>query len=96
MVLVDLSALDVTGAEVEDRGLVAGISLNKNMVPGDTRSPRVTSGIRLGTAAATTRGMGRSEMEALADILVGLVQGKDPAAFRGRVQEICAAFPLPG
>lgn len=95
MVLVDLRSTDVTGADVEDRGLEAGISLNKNMVPGDSRPPRVTSGIRLGTAAATTRGLGLSEMEALADILVGLVQGKDPAGFRGRVQEICAAFPPP-
>ncbi len=96
MVLVDLSSTEVTGAEVEDRGRLAGISLNKNMIPGDKRSPRVTSGIRLGTAAATTRGMGLSEMEALADILVGLVRGKDPATFRGRVQEMCTAFPLPG
>jgi len=95
MVLVDLTALDVTGVEVESRGLLAGLSINKNMIPGDKRTPRVTSGIRLGTAAATTRGMGLSEMEALADILVGLVHGKDPATFRGRVQEICATFTLP-
>jgi glycine hydroxymethyltransferase len=95
MVLVDLRATDVTGHDVETRGLEAGLSINKNMIPGDTRSPRVTSGIRVGTAAATTRGMGLSEMEALADILVGLIQGKDPASFRGRVQEICTAFPPP-
>ncbi len=95
MVLVDLRATGVTGAEVEDRSLKAGISLNKNMVPGDSRPPRITSGIRLGTAAATTRGMGPSEMEALADILVELTRGRDPTSFRGRVQEICAAFPLP-
>jgi len=92
MVLVDLSSLDVTGADVESHGLQAGISLNKNMVPGDQRPPRITSGIRLGTPAVTTRGMGLAEMEALADILVGLIHGKDPTTFRGRVQEICAAF----
>jgi glycine hydroxymethyltransferase len=95
MVLVDLRATDMTGADVESRGLAAGLSINKNMIPGDTRSPRVTSGIRLGTAAATTRGMGLSEMEALADILVGLIRGKDPASFQGRVREICVAFPPP-
>ncbi len=95
MVLVDLSSTEVTGAEVEDRGRLAGISLNKNMIPGDKRSPRVTSGIRLGTAAATTRGMGLSEMEALADILVGLIQGKEPNTFLGRVEEMCTAFPPP-
>ena len=95
MVLVDLSSLEVTGAEVEARGLEAGISLNKNMIPGDKRSPRVTSGIRVGTAAATTRGMGTSEMEALADILTGLIQGKDPTSFRGRVQEMCRSANVP-
>ena len=86
MVLVDLSGTDVTGADIEDRGLSAGISMNKNMVPGDQRSPRVTSGIRVGTAATTSRGMGTAEMETLADILVGLVKGQDPTSFRSRVR----------
>ncbi len=95
MVLVDLSNDDVTGAEVEERGLLAGISINKNMVPGDKRSPMVTSGIRVGTAAVTSRGMGLSEMDALADIILGLVRGKDPSSYRGRISELTAAFPLP-
>lgn len=95
MVMVDLSAQDITGADVENMGLLAGISLNKNMVPGDTRSPRVTSGIRVGTAAATTRGMGDSEMAELASILLGIIRGEAPESFRNRVQALCDAYPLP-
>jgi glycine hydroxymethyltransferase len=95
MVMVDLSGQEITGADVENMGLLAGISLNKNMVPGDTRSPRVTSGIRVGTAAATTRGMGGSEMAELASILLGMTQGEAPESFRNRVQALCDAYPLP-
>ena len=96
IVLVDLRAEGgVTGVDVEGYGLAAGISLNKNLVPGDPLSPRVTSGIRVGTAAATTRGMGKPEMEAIADILVGMIRGTNPESFRGRVTEMCATYPLP-
>ena len=96
MVLVDLrDEGGVTGADVEGYGLATGISLNKNMVPGDPLSPRVTSGIRVGTSAATTRGMGKPEMEAIADILVGMIRGTNPESFRGRVTELCATYPLP-
>lgn len=95
MVVVDLRDEQVTGADVESMGLSAGISLNKNMVPGDPRPPRVTSGIRVGTAACTTRGMGLAEMEALADILIRMVRDRDPDSCRGRVQELCSAHPLP-
>jgi glycine hydroxymethyltransferase len=95
MVVVDLRSTDVTGADIEDKALAAGISLNKNMVPSDPRSPRVTSGIRVGTAAATTRGMGKEEMSALGDILVEIIRGAEPDSFRPAVQRLCAAFPLP-
>lgn len=95
MVVVDLRGEDVTGADVENMGLLAGISLNKNLVAGDTRSPRVTSGVRVGTAAATTRGMGSAEMEELASILLGMIGGSTPESFRGRVQALCEAHPLP-
>jgi len=95
MVLVDLRREEVTGADVESMGLAAGVSLNKNLVPGDLRSPRITSGIRVGTAAATTRGMGSDEMDAMAEILVGLIRGEKPESFRNRVHELCATYPLP-
>ena len=95
LVLVDLRSRNVSGAEIEAAGLVAGISLNKNMIPGDPRPPRETSGIRVGTAAVTTRGMGTTEMDAIADVLVGMVEGKPPESFRGAVAELCDAFPLP-
>ena len=86
---------DITGSEVEEMGFAAGISLNKNLVPGDTRPPRVTSGIRVGTAAVTTRGMGSEAMEALAGMLVGMIRGENPESFRGHVRELCSAYPLP-
>ncbi|MEZ5967344.1 MAG: serine hydroxymethyltransferase [Planctomycetota bacterium] len=95
MVVVSLVGRDVTGAEVEQRSLAAGISLNKNMVPGDPRSPRVTSGIRIGTAAATSRGLGTAEMDQVADILVSLIEGAAPEGFRARVADLCQRFPPP-
>ena len=95
IVLVDLRKSESTGADVEARALQAGLSVNKNGVPGDPRPPMVTSGLRLGTPAATTRGMGKAEMEVIAEVIVGLVRGQDPAGFKGRMQELCAAFPLP-
>ena len=55
--------------------------MNKNAIPGDQRSPMVTSGLRLGTAAVTTRGFGRDEIKTIADVIVGLVRGADPEQF---------------
>jgi glycine hydroxymethyltransferase len=95
IVLVDLRAVDVTGAAVEERALAAGLSVNKNAIPGDPRPPMVTSGLRLGTAAVTTRGFGREEIGKVAEIIVGLVRGSDPERFRPVVQGLCEQFPLP-
>jgi glycine hydroxymethyltransferase len=95
IVLVDLRATDATGAHVEERALAAGLSVNKNAIPGDPRPPLVTSGLRLGTAAVTTRGLGTAEMHTLADAIVGIVRGEDPERFRRPVQDLCEAFPLP-
>ncbi len=96
MVVVDLRDGELTGADVENQCREAGISLNKNMVPGDPRPPRVTSGIRVGTAAATTRGLGAAEFTRLADVLADICKGGDPKRHRGTVAELCASFPLPG
>ena len=101
MVVVDLRSLpadrgtEITGQLVETRAFAAGIVLNKNMVPGDPRPPRVTSGVRLGTPAMTSRGMGLREVEAVAGVLVALIRGEDPEKLRPRVRDLCAAFPLP-
>jgi glycine hydroxymethyltransferase len=95
IVLVDLRKVDVTGADVEERARAAGLSVNKNAVPGDPRPPMVTSGLRLGTAAATTRGCGKDQIVAIADIITGLVRGQDPERFRPIVRALCEAFPLP-
>ncbi len=95
IVLVDLRGLEVTGADVEERALAAGLAVNKNAVPDDPRPPMVTSGLRLGTAAVTTRGFGRDEIDAVASVIVGLVRGEDPDRYRGVVQELCTQHPLP-
>lgn len=95
MVVVDLKSEELSGADVEERCRLADLTVNKNMVPGDQRSPRVTSGIRVGTAAATTRGMGTDAFDRIADVLHALVKGGDPAQQRGVIAELCAGHPLP-
>ncbi|MEC7585048.1 MAG: serine hydroxymethyltransferase [Planctomycetota bacterium] len=95
LVLVDLRSTDVTGAEIEERALMAGLAVNKNAVPGDPRPPMVTSGLRLGTAAATTRGMGTNEMAEIAHVIAALVRGEDPAKSRPTISALCESFTLP-
>lgn len=95
IVLVDLQGTGVTGADVEERALAAGLAVNKNAVPNDPLPPMVTSGLRLGTPAVTSRGFGTGEIDQLADIVVGLVRGEDPERYRSTVLELCDAFPLP-
>ena len=95
IVLVDLRKSGVTGAAIEERALVAGLSVNKNAVPNDPLPPMVTSGLRLGTPSATTRGMGRAEMLKLGDVILGLVRGEDPERHRKTVAALCEEFRLP-
>jgi glycine hydroxymethyltransferase len=95
IVLVDLQGTGVTGADVEERALAAGLSVNKNAVPNDPLPPMVTSGLRLGTPAVTTRGFGTAEIDRLVEIVVGLVRGEDPERYRATVLELCEAYPLP-
>jgi glycine hydroxymethyltransferase len=99
LVLVDLRPFDpeLTGKvaqEVLDR---SGITCNRNTIPDDPRSPFVTSGLRLGTAAETTAGMGPGEMAKIAELLGRTLRHRDDtaalAAVRGEVAELCAAFP---
>jgi len=78
LMLIDLrSKGEITGRDAEDALIKADITINKNMVPFDTRSPFVTSGIRVGTAAVTTRGMKEAEMEKIVDLIDDVLMNKD-------------------
>ena len=100
LLLMDLrpSHPDLPGKEAEHALEEAGITVNKNTVPGETRSPFVTSGLRIGTPALTTRGMTEGTMEQIAAWIVRILN--DPSdeelirAVRGEVTELCQAFPL--
>ncbi len=98
LLLVDLRNTDLTGKQAEAILDQAGITVNKNTVPFETRSPFVTSGIRIGTPAVTTRGMGETEMAAIAGFIDAALQAVDDArklaGIRRDVLELCARFPL--
>jgi len=98
LILVDLRPQDITGKAAEEALGRAGIHVNKNTVPGEQRSPFVTSGIRIGTAALTTRGMGVEEMREVADAIDRVLQASDAegviAAVGRRVRELAEGFPL--
>jgi glycine hydroxymethyltransferase len=100
LLLVDLRRRELTGKTVEEALDRAGITVNKNTVPGDPQSPFVTSGIRIGTPALTTRGMREREMRSVAELMDRAVQARaDEAALeavRGEVRELAAQFPLYG
>jgi glycine hydroxymethyltransferase len=100
LVLVDLRNKGVTGKVAEKALDRAGITVNKNTVPGETESPFVTSGIRIGTPALTTRGLGIAEMREIARLIDTTLQSPEDEAtiarVRGEVTEICGKFPLYG
>ena len=95
--LVDLRPKGLTGKLAEQLLDRAGITVNKNTIPDDPQSPFVTSGIRLGTPALTTRGMGTAEMKRIATLIDRVIVGQDDATIEtvaGEVQELARAFPL--
>jgi glycine hydroxymethyltransferase len=96
--LVDVSVKGLTGKEAEDLLGEVCITVNKNTIPYDERPPMVSSGIRLGTPALTTRGMGPEEMRLIGSLIVRALDGRDdPAvldAVRREVADLCAGFPL--
>jgi len=103
LLLVDLRPLGLTGRDAEQALESAGITCNKNGIPFDPQKPAVTSGIRLGSPAATTRGFGRAEFRQIGDwiaqVLRGLAvtPGGDAAIetrVRGEVARLCARFPI--
>ena len=92
--LADLQSLDITGADAEARCDAAGITLNKNAIPFDPRPPMVASGIRVGTAAATTVGMGTEEMGRIASFIVRVLKDEGEVdTVRKEVAELSANFP---
>ena len=97
LMLVDLRPKGLTGKAAEKTLGDAGITVNKNTVPDDPQSPFVTSGIRLGTPALTTRGMGPAEMVQVAELIDRALSRPEEAALarvRGEVEELTSAFPL--
>ncbi|MFB3057969.1 MAG: serine hydroxymethyltransferase [Ignavibacteriaceae bacterium] len=98
LMLIDISNKDITGKQAEISLEKAGITVNKNMVPFDTRSPFVTSGIRIGTPAVTTRGMKENEMSRIADIINSAIQNFDNEEkleeLKTEVKELCSGYPL--
>lgn len=98
LMLIDLTNKNITGKEAEHSLEKAGITVNKNMVPFDKRSPFVTSGIRIGTPALTTRGMKETEMEKIADIINRAISNfKDEKSLdelRLEVKQLASGFPL--
>ena len=96
LMLLDFSSLGVTGLEVEKNLDKAGITVNKNTVPNETRSPKITSGIREGTPSVTTRGMKEDDMRLIARLIAKIVfEGKTAIPeVRAEVKKLIAKFPL--
>jgi glycine hydroxymethyltransferase len=95
---VDVGKRNLTGKVAEKALDAAGITVNKNAIPFDPNPPMVTSGLRIGTPAATTRGMGEAEMKTIAALIAEVLAEPEDAAVqarvRGKVKELTAAFPL--
>ena len=95
LMLIDLRGEDVTGKELEKRLDAAHITCNKNTVPNDPRSPFVTSGVRLGTPAVTTRGLKEEDMDVIAECIALVLQNEDNIEkVKGMVAELTAKYPL--
>lgn len=99
LMLVDLTPLGITGKEAEAKLGEAGIILNKNTIPFETKSPFITSGIRIGTPAATTRGMKEKEMIIIADAIDEVIRNINEAnkirEVRRTILDLCNQFPIP-
>ena len=98
LMLVDLSGTELTGKVAEEALDKAGITVNKNTVPFETRSPFVTSGFRVGTPAATTHGLKEAEMKEVADLITDALANVDDEArlseIKGHVNSLMKRFPL--
>lgn len=100
LMLIDLTGKGMTGKRAQAALDEVGIVVNKNMIPFDKEKPFVTSGIRIGTPAVTTRGMGTSEMETISELITMALSDPDndttKETVKSRVKELCDAFPIYG
>jgi glycine hydroxymethyltransferase len=96
LMLVDLRNMNISGKELQNKCDEAYITLNKNTVPNDPRSPFVTSGVRIGTPAVTTRGLVESDMEKIAELVYLVATDFDNKAdyVRSEVTKICEKYPI--
>lgn len=97
LMLIDLNNTGLTGKEAEEKLDLAGITLNKNRIPGDTRSPFVTSGIRIGTSAVTTRGMKEKEMRIIASLITEVLKSDKDSVIKkvcSEVKSLVKKFPV--
>jgi glycine hydroxymethyltransferase len=98
LVLMDLTARRISGLDAERALGLAGVAVNKNVVPSDKRGPQVTSGLRVGTPALTTRGMKEPEMKAIASIIRSVLENPDNEGViqdaRAKVSDLCRRFPI--
>jgi glycine hydroxymethyltransferase len=98
MFLVDLRSKKITGKDAEAVLGHAHITLNKNAIPNDPEKPAVTSGVRIGSPAMTTRGFGRAEAELLANLIADVLDNPHSSAnverVAGEVKALCARFPV--
>ena len=97
LMLVDLTGLELTGKELERRLDEVNITANKNTVPGEQRSPFVTSGVRLGTPAVTTRGLKEEDMDVVAECIAMAMEPdfeEKAGEIRSKVHGICEKYPL--
>jgi glycine hydroxymethyltransferase len=98
LMLVDVFSKGITGKAAEAALGKAGITVNKNAIPFDQNPPMVASGIRIGTPAVTTRGMGEAEMEIIGDLFARALKSPDDdralAMVRSEVEALCRKFPL--
>ena len=96
LMLVDLRDTEITGKELQNRCDSVYITLNKNGVPNDPRSPFVTSGVRIGTPAVTTRGMKEEQMRQIADLIymTAFEYEEKADAIRNAVVDLCGKFPI--
>jgi glycine hydroxymethyltransferase len=96
LLLIDLTNKDITGKDAEKLLDSVGITVNKNTIPFETKSPFVTSGIRIGTPAVTTRGFKEDEMKEIAYLINSVIENKDKdlSEIRNKVRQICNKYPL--
>ena len=98
LALIDIRSTGVTGKVADERCGNSGITLNKNAIPHDPETPAVTSGIRVGTAATTTQGMGAAQMKQIASLIARAIKDGDDEnkakAIKAEVNQLCSAFPV--